>query len=216
MSHNYHSSQDVLRENTFVYDDYYRSGIIDGWEEQDKKYNFSHLFKIAKKARKSLKDATILDVGCGTGDIIPFLHQEGIKKYVGVDIYKPALTMAKKKYPDETFFLADILKAKNLGKYDFVFCSGGLSIKLQSVDNYNFFRAMVERMWQLARIGIAFNILTDEDPDPAKHLFYYSIRKVRKICKGIAASRAKIKIVRTPIKNPGYLDEAQIHVYMAY
>jgi ubiquinone/menaquinone biosynthesis C-methylase UbiE len=66
----------ITEENKVVYDDYYRSGIIDGWEDQDKSYNFSHLFKIANKTHHSLKSASVLDVGCGTGDILPYLFQK--------------------------------------------------------------------------------------------------------------------------------------------
>ncbi|MBI2442326.1 MAG: class I SAM-dependent methyltransferase [Candidatus Levybacteria bacterium] len=239
MSRNYLNKQ-VLRENALVYDDYYQSGIIDGWEEHDKVYNFGHLFKIAKKAKMSLCNASVLDVGCGTGDIIPYLQKQGVKKYIGIDIYKPALRIAKKKYPQETFVLIDILdttssssrtrrsrftvplKARlafggksgmTTNKFDFVLSSGAISIKLKSLDNYEFLEAMVRKMWKMSRHGLAFNVLTDEDIAPAKHLFYYSIEKVRKLCKQIAPD-AKIAIRRTPIHNRGYEDEAQIHVYM--
>lgn len=214
MSRDDYSSSKILQENSYVYDDYYNEGIIDGWEDHDKKYNFSHLFKIAKKTKKPLRGATVLDIGCGTGDILPYLYQKRIKKYVGVDIYKPAIDLAKKKYPDEQFLLTDILCDNSLGKFDFVLCSGALSIKFKSIDNYNFLRSMVKRMWQMSTKGLAFNLLTDEDVAPAKHLFYYNIDAVRNICKEIVPN-AKISIRRTPILNgKGYEDEAQIHIYM--
>src|SRR3989344_2663495 len=179
MSRDQYSSLDILRENTYVYDDYYKEGIIDGWEEHDKKYNFSHLFKIAKKSGNTLRGATVLDVGCGTGDILPYLYQKRVRKYLGVDIYRPAILLAKKKYPEETFLLTDILSDKYLGKFDFVLSSGALSIKLKSIDNYSFLKSIVKRMWQMTRRGLAFNLLTDEDVAPANHLFYYNIEKVR-------------------------------------
>lgn len=214
MSLDYYASQKVLSENAAVYDDYYRLGIIDAWEEQDKRYNFSHLFKIADKAKEPLKGASVLDVGCGSGDIIPFLRKQRIKKYVGVDIYKPALKIARKKYPPETFLLMDILKEKSLGRFDFVLASGALSVRLKTLDNYDFLEAMIRKMWHMTTYGLAFNMLTDEDVAPARHLFYYNIAKVKKMCKKIAP-HAKIRIKRTPIDNgEGYESEAQIHVYM--
>lgn len=200
--------------NTSVYDDYYRSGIIDGWEDRDKEYNFTHLFKITKKTGKSLKGTSILDLGCGTGDILPYLWEKKVGKYVGVDIYKPAIQIAKQKYPGETFIVLDILKDKTLKTFDYVFSSGALSIDLKSINNYDFLRAMVSKMWELSKYGIAFNVLTDEDIAPAKHLFYYSIKRVKNICKEIAPNAA-IRIRRTPIDNgKDYDEEAQIHVYM--
>lgn len=214
MSLDKYSSNKVLQENAVVYDDYYRSGIIDAWEEQDKHYNFGHLFKIADKAKKSLKGASVLDVGCGSGDIVPFLRRKHIKKYVGVDIYKPALKIARKKFPYETFLLVDILNERNLGTFDFVLSSGALSVKLKTIDNYDFLEAMIRRMWKMSRHGLAFNVLTDEDVAPAKHLFYYSIKRIKTICNAIAP-KATIRIKRTPIDNgKAYEEEAQIHVYM--
>ncbi|MDP3941968.1 MAG: class I SAM-dependent methyltransferase [bacterium] len=202
------------QENAFVYDDYYRSGIIDGWEDHDKAYNFSNLFKIFDKTKRPLRGASILDIGCGTGDILPYLWEKSVGQYVGTDIYKPALQLARKKYPKEIFLFTDILKDENLGRFDFVVSSGAMSIRLESVNNYDFLQAMVRKMWQLCRFGIAFNLLTDEDVAPASHLFYYSIEKVRAICKKIAPD-AKVSIRRTPINNgKGFEDEAQIHVYM--
>lgn len=213
MSRDY-SSKKVLHENAYVYNDYYRVGIIDGWAENDKEYNFRHLLKITKRARNPLTGASVLDVGCGTGDIIPVLRKNHIKRYLGVDIYKPALRIAKRKYPKESFLHTDILENRTLDKFDFVVCSGGMSIRLKSIDNYVFLKSMVKRMWQMTRKGLAFNLLTTEDVAPAKHLFYYNIETVRKICKEIAPN-TKVAIRRTPIFNgEGYEDEAQIHVYI--
>jgi 2-polyprenyl-3-methyl-5-hydroxy-6-metoxy-1,4-benzoquinol methylase len=213
MSRDY-SSKKILHENAYVYDDYYRVGIIDGWAKEDKAYNFRHIVKIAEKSATPLRGATVLDVGCGTGDIIPTLRARHIKNYTGVDIYKPALRIAKRKFPGEKFLFSDILVDRTLGKYDFVLCSGGMSIKLKSINNYDFLRNMVHRMWQMAKKGVAFNLLTTEDVAPARHLFYYDIEKVRAMCKEIAPN-AIVRIRRTPIFNGAdYEDEAQIHVYM--
>ncbi len=213
MSRTSNTHEAIVSENAAVYNDYYASGIIDAWEDHDKKYNFLNLFKIAKMAKKPLRGSSVLDVGCGTGDIIPYLYQEGVKKYLGVDIYKPAITLAKHKYPEERFLLKNILEDKSLQKFDFVFCSGALSVKLKSIDNYAFLLAMVERMGKLSKFGLSFNVLTDEDADQAPELFYYKIAKLRKICKGVAKD-ARVVLRRTPIKNKGYADEAQIHVYL--
>ncbi|MEN9407729.1 MAG: hypothetical protein RLZZ455_945 [Candidatus Parcubacteria bacterium] len=213
MSRDY-SSKKVLHENAYVYNDYYRVGIIDGWAKEDKAYNFRHILKIAEKSGTTLRGATILDVGCGTGDIIPTLRGAHIKDYTGVDIYKPALRIAKRKYKGEKFLLTDILTDRALGTYDFVLCSGGMSIKLKSINNYDFLKNMVHRMWKMAKKGLAFNLLTTEDVAPARHLFYYDIEKVRELCKEIAPD-ARVQIRRTPIFNgDGYEDEAQIHVYL--
>ncbi len=69
---------------------------------------------------------TILDVGCGTGELMVNLSKGENWGIVGVDIYGPALKKAKKTGVYKELYQSDILKLpKNLTKrkYDVVFSS---------------------------------------------------------------------------------------------
>lgn len=69
---------------------------------------------------------TILDVGCGTGDLMKMLGK-GKKWYVtGIDIYGPSIKEAKKTKAYKTLFKGDITKLPKQitkQKYDVVFSS---------------------------------------------------------------------------------------------
>lgn len=205
--------QKILVQNSQIYDGYYKQGVIDGWDKQDKKYNFAHLLKIAKLAKLPMKNASVLDVGCGTGDFVPTLRSLHIKSYRGVDIYRPALKLAQEKFPQEQFQYADILSKKFSGKFDFVFCSGALSVRLKEIDNYDFLESMIRKIWKMTTYGLAFNLLTDEDKAPDDNLFYYHLPLVEVMCKNIAPG-ASVRTKKTPIKTPGYEDDAQAHCYI--
>lgn len=205
------SDHDLAR-NTAIYDSYYKSFDVDGWSSEDKQYNFAHLIKITNISGASFAGSSVLDVGCGTGDFTLYLRKQGITSYLGVDIYAPAILLAKQKYPKERFMVLDILAEEPLGKFDFVFCSGALSVRLPKTGNYDFFAAMLKSMWQMTKIGLALNVLTDDDPDPDPDLFYYSIEKVKRICKEVAL-RANIQISHTPLGD-GRDYNAQSHVYL--
>lgn len=213
MSQNNGLHPEVIKQNTVIYNDYYKEGVVDGWEAPDKAYNFTNLTRIEKLTKIPLKGKNILDVGCGSGDFVTFLRTFAIKKYLGIDIYEPALTIARKKYPQERFVNEDILSPLFRKKFDYVFCSGALSLKLESLDNYYFLRLMLTKMWKTSKIGIAFNLLSDEDLDPDEHLFYYDIQEVIKICK-LIAPQAEMTKKKTPIPSEGRLDNIQYHFFV--
>jgi len=202
-----------LARNNAIYDSYYKSFDVDGWSSDDKQYNFSHLSKVASISGSSFENASVLDVGCGTGDFAPYLRKKGVTSYLGVDIYAPAILWARQKYPMVRFMVLDILAEEPLGKFDFVFCSGALSVRLPKTGNYDFFAAMLKAMWHMTKKGLALNVLTDDDPDPDPDLFYYNIEKVKNICKKVAP-KANMLIIPTPL-GEGRDYNAQSHIYLS-
>lgn len=177
-----------IAKNTRIYNIYHKDyGWIDGWDRDSKMENFLLMAKIARFSGVPIKGSSCLDVGCGTGDLSLFLRQRGAKAYVGIDIYKPSLVRARAKYPKEQFSSSDILTRKSRRRYDYAFCSGTLSIKLQNADNYDFLESMVTKMWRLTQIGVVFNILTT-DPRPDPDLFFYETARVRRICRRLTAN----------------------------
>jgi len=197
--------KDLLR-NTEMYDEYINDYKMDnGWHPGNQQYNFKSLLRIEEMTGVPLKKASVLDVGCGTGDLFPILKKKGISHYVGIDIYEPSLTQAKKKFPDQTFLKGDLLDDAVTGTFDYAFCSGALTVKL-SINNYDFLQNMIAKMWKLTTVGIAFNVLTDDDTDPDPDLFFYNPEKVIEKCLEVAPG-AVIGAEKTP-------NLSQVHVYL--
>ncbi len=195
-----------IQHNSNIYDEYINHyKMKNGWHPGNQQYNFKTLLRLPQMAGVSLKNASVLDVGCGTGDLLKILKKEGISDYLGVDIYKPSLQKAQQIYPDDQFILGDILTMDFKEKFYFAFCSGALTVKL-SFDNYVFLQSMVAKMWSVTNVGLAFNVLTDDDRDPDPELFFYNPEKVLAICQKIAPD-AIIGAERTP-------HVSQIHVFM--
>ena len=65
--------------------------------------------------------ASLLDLGCGRGDLYPLVHGLGYD-YFGVDNSEEMLALARKAYPDPDYLLADVTAAPPivLGKFDVV------------------------------------------------------------------------------------------------
>lgn len=183
-----------------IMDEYHRDfQMVDGWDPGNKEENFRILARIALYAKNDYIDKSILDVGCGSGDLSHFLRQFGISDYVGIDIYEPSLDRALETYPKERFILGDILSGDVKESFDYSFCSGGLTVKM-SINNYDFLYSTIRRMWELTRIGLAFNYLTDTDQFPDEDLFFYNTEKVKNICSEIDPTAAIIS-EKTPNKH---------------
>lgn len=67
----------------------------------------------------------ILDLGCGSGELIEYIHSKfPEKKLFGADVSKQAINLLKKKGITEQTFICDLEKDKKLvGNYDLIVCS---------------------------------------------------------------------------------------------
>ena len=101
---------------------------------------------------------TLLDVGCGLGDLLPFLERRGqAVRYVGVDVLPEMVARARLRHPGQRFEVHDLLTDGDPpgGPFDYVFASGTLSVR--GPDHEAHVRHMLERMFELCRYGLAVN-----------------------------------------------------------
>ena len=56
---------------------------------------------------EELKNATVLDLGCGTGWLGKYCKEHGASRYVGIDIDEYLIKNAKNDFPDLTFYIED-------------------------------------------------------------------------------------------------------------
>ncbi|CAN5166225.1 hypothetical protein BH09PAT1_BH09PAT1_5240 [soil metagenome] len=183
----------------------------DGWGDKDKYGNFRLLTDIVNFSNQPLSGTTILDVGCGTGDLYNYLIQRGIKDYLGLDIYHMSVEYAQMKYPEGRFQISDFLLFQTDQTFDYVFSSGALAAVLET-NNYEMMAAFIKKMWSLCSIGVAFNFLTREYPqDKDNELFLYDLDEVLSLCKE-NAPQAHIEHVQNHAGDDQ--DFLQTHIYL--
>jgi SAM-dependent methyltransferase len=136
---------------------------------------------------------SILDVGCGRADMFPLATQKGLI-YKGIDYNPNIINIAQQKYPEVSVETLDVLGIDAGADYDWVVGSGLFNIAIKDPANYA--QAVVEKMYDKAKIGVAFNLLTsvpediaDEDKqqlvvwEPAAWLAYLELTYKKVICR---------------------------------
>jgi trans-aconitate methyltransferase len=106
-----------------------------------------------------LNDATVLDAGCGYGDLKAFLdqHFSGFD-YIGIDQMPEFIAEARKRYEGierTTFYQTDFSTA-GLPQVDYVIASGVLGYRCK---DDSFYTGMIDKLYNSARIALAFNML---------------------------------------------------------
>jgi SAM-dependent methyltransferase len=99
--------------------------------------------------------ATVLDVGCGRGDLYAYLQANGYRgRYSGLDIVPHMVAEAQDRFPDTRFVLGDILTA-DLEPCDYALASGIFDYR--TPNSAEGWAQAITRMYALARRGIAWN-----------------------------------------------------------
>lgn len=101
---------------------------------------------------------SILDVGCGFGDIIPFIFSKSISfKYTGIDLTGEFVQEAKKRYPDYKFAEGNYFKNPLKKKFDIIICCGALNGNYGK-DTLGIRKKAIKTMFNHCKEAIAFNM----------------------------------------------------------
>lgn len=124
------------------------------------------------------RPASLLDFGCGASHLYDHIQREGILgiDYAGLDLSSRFIELSRRKHPGNRYWCADILDdAVELPRFDYVVMNGVFTEKLDLPfdEMFTFVRRVVERVWEHADKGLAFNVMSkhvDWERDDLFHL----------------------------------------------
>jgi SAM-dependent methyltransferase len=160
-----------------------RSGyhtIIDHYEQCLAKHGDSHLgvdwpnavdaetryrvmLELIRNSRD--RDVTFMDFGCGAAHLYEYLIRNDRRnlRYVGVDASARFTELSQRKFPTAEFHCLDVL-AKNavLPEADYIVMNGVLTEKrgLTFEEMLDYMSRLLPRVFDSARIGLAFNVMS--------------------------------------------------------
>ena len=152
-----------------------------GWSsEKNQRLRFQVLLEIA-----NLNGRSVLDVGCGYGDLCRYLADANLDvDYTGIDQNLAFLQLASKRncaVSTKRFVLGEFCQSK-LRECDYVLASGVLAYKVQTP---GYVSQMIRKMYRLCKKGAAFNMLRHVD-NANGMLQTFDPVKVKDYCQGIA------------------------------
>jgi len=130
-----------------------------------------------------IEGKSILDVGCGFGDIINFLKSKTNNfSYFGIDLVPEFIEIARRNHPEANFVIGDFFSYKFERSFDIVVCCGALNSALENLESR--FEA-IKKMFSLASWALSFN-MAGNHPQPLNkkggRVYYVDSLEVLNFC----------------------------------
>jgi len=135
-----------------------------------------------------LAGKSLLDVGCGLGDLWAFLSQRGLEvDYTGVDLVAEMVAAAQVRHPSARFVHADIFGENPFapGSFHVTFVSGAFNLSLGN--NRDFLPGAIAVLLEIASEVAVFNLLHQRTPHKYDHCVYWEPAEVAPIAQGLCA-----------------------------
>jgi SAM-dependent methyltransferase len=154
---------------------YKRKFRIYGWSYKSLRWKTEEAMII--RHQELIKDIdisgkTILDVGCGFGDIIKTLEQKAKKEmpttprpfqYLGVDVVTEFINVAKKKYPKYKFSVRNYFEKPFKRNFDIILCCGALNSNFGE-ETMCFRKNAIKTMFKRCNYALSFNMAGSYPP----------------------------------------------------
>lgn len=144
-----------------------------GWFKNRSELRFEIL-----QSRWELSQASVLDFGCGFGDLYRYLtiNKELDIQYMGIDINPNLIAAARQEWPEIDFRCSNLLTDSFSETVEYIFASGVFNFQL--ADNYGFVARCFERFSQIAQKGFAVNFLSNQVDYQLEHTFHADPAKI--------------------------------------
>ena len=151
-----------------------------GWSKGRQPIRFKILTEIG-----DLNNCSILDIGCGFGDLYDFLKGQGLRiNYTGYDINPNFIAIAKETHPDVHFEIKDIQENDVKESFDWIICSGLFEFNIPEVNT--FVENMLRTMHKISKKGVAVDFISDYVDHKNPSAFHANPETVFSICKSIS------------------------------
>lgn len=130
----------------------------------------------------NFEQKTVLDLGCGYGDLKTFLDMScTIKRYIGVDQQGSFIKQAKElfKHQSNCEFIKADFSATTLPRADIVVASGSLNYRSR---NKTYHAKVIREMYEKAEEAVIFNLLNSEHFSSSSLLEAHDPQQVLNYC----------------------------------
>jgi SAM-dependent methyltransferase len=125
------------------------------------------------------ENPSILDIGCGMGDFLRYLKQNGVDSlYTGYDIIPDYIEFCKTNYKGSRFEVRNVLENGIDGIYDNIVLSQVLNNKYVHSDNMEVMKEMMTECFNHCNVGFSIDMMSDYVDFKTDELYHYSPEKI--------------------------------------
>ena len=180
-------SSELARHYRALLADHGDSPVATQMSREGQEFRFLKLLEVG-----DLDGATVLDVGCGLGDLYPVLRARFPGAvYQGIDLVPEMAAAAAHKYPEVSFRAIDLLADRFEERHDFVLLSAVFNNAMDAPSEY--LEALVERAWASATRGLAFNFLSTFNNFSQPTMAYHEPDRVLGFCLRRLSRRVRLE-----------------------
>ena len=153
-----------------------------GWPGEDRQgVMFDQILRICASPRSGVRDThfSLLDYGSGYGALLKHLLENSwnFDRYIGFDLLPEMVAAGKELFRSYEAVAEFTQDSAALSPADYVVCTGMLNVKQDAApaDWQTFVLQALDRMWFLAKKGLAFNSLTSySEPEKMRNDLFYA------------------------------------------
>lgn len=124
---------------------------------------------------------TLLDIGCGNGELYKFLNFLGFRgQYVGYDINEKLLAQARSRFTNIDVHNKDIMSAEMTQHFDYVVLSGLFNVNVGQSTTW--VHDFLKKMFSLCDGVMAFNMISTHVTFREETMFYMNPAEVLTFC----------------------------------
>lgn len=120
--------------------------------------------------------ASLLDVGCGSGELFEFCRRQGLEvDYLGIDVSAEMVEACNRRFGPGAASRASLAELVREGRsFDYVVASGTFNVRQETPEDEwrRFLERSVVEMYFLARRALAFNAMSTRVDYRYDHLYY--------------------------------------------
>lgn len=156
-----------------------------GWDKGKQFLRFHQL-----TSEWNLAGASLLDVGCGFGDFVRYLAAMKVDgcAYTGIDLVGEFISEAERRFGSAhaAFVRTALEDYAPQRPFDYAIASGTFNLRAEGLDGYDHIRRSLARMFELSRIAVSADFLSDRVEYAYEHNFVSSPERILSIAYGLS------------------------------
>ena len=120
---------------------------------------------------------SLLDFGCGASHLYEYIIEQKLNniEYAGLDLSERFVDLSQNKFPSNRYYCCDILADDStLPTFDYIVMNGVLTEKVDLAQDqmFSFLKDLVQKVFEHANRGIAFNVMSKQVDWERSDLFH--------------------------------------------